>query len=163
MKGHDIVINACRILKDKKIPFQYDIYGEGEFYEELKSLIAKLDLKHEITLYNYSGDVENSMMKYDFVVHPSRFESFGYVPVEAMAIGVPVISSQVGGLKEVVTPDTGLINADNSVDQYVAIFEKAFQGQYDLGAIINKARMRVSEKFSLRSMINGLEKIYSQL
>lgn len=163
LKGHDIIISACRILKDKKIPFQYDIYGEGEFYQELKNLIAKLDLEQEITLYNYSGDVENSMMKYDFVVHPSRFESFGYVPVEAMAIGIPVICSQVGGLKEVVTHDTGLINTDNSVDQYVVIFENAFLGQYNLVSMINKARTRVSEKFSLRSMIDGLEKIYSQL
>ncbi len=160
LKGHDIFIHTCRMLKEKKIPFSYTIYGNGEFGLELNELIQKFNLSEEVKIVNYSGNVCLEMLKFDFIVHPSRFESFGYVPVEAMSVKVPVIVSHEGGLKEVVDESSGYINYDNSADKYMSIVEKLYKGDPDLPQKITEGYKRVINKFSKQAMLNKIRALY---
>lgn len=163
LKGHDIAVKAFKLLHEKEIPFTYSIYGEGEFKTDLLSLINEYKLNQYIKILPYSGNVPQEMRKYDFIFHPSRFESFGYVPVEAMALGVPVITSQEGGLKEVVTKETGLICESNTPEEYFELLSNIFHGKYDLLKLITQARTRIERNFSLREMVSRVQKIYDDL
>lgn len=163
LKGHDIFIETCSLLKNKAIPFSYTIYGNGEFGSQLFELIKKHELMKEVTILNYSGDVCREMQKYDFVIHPSRFESFGYVPVEAMSVKVPVIVSHEGGLKEVVDESSGYISYDNNPISYLRIVEQIFKGDPNLSSKINNAYNRVQSLFSKTAMIAKIQKIYLDL
>ncbi len=160
LKGHDIFLEACHLLKNKNIPFSYTIYGSGDFEPELLNLIKKYNLQNEVKFFNYSPNVYQEMMKYDFIVHPSRFESFGYVPVEAMAVKVPVIASHEGGLKEVVDSYSGYIAYDNSPESYLKIVESLFQGDPELESKIEHAYNRIQQLFSKKAMISNIEKVY---
>ena len=160
LKGHDIFIEACRILKEKQIPFQYSIYGNGEFRSKLSDLIVQYKLQNEVKIIEYSKDVLLEMQKYDFVVHPSRFESFGYVPVEAMSVKVPVVVSHEGGLKEVVDEASGFISFSNTPESYVDIFEKIFKGELDVESRVNHGYQRVQALFSKEVMIGNIKRVY---
>lgn len=160
LKGHDIFIRALAQVKCQGIPFEYVIYGAGDFYHTLIHLINKLELSESIFIRPFVNDVYSEMTNYDFVVHPSRFESFGYVPIEAMAVGMPVISSLSGGLNEVVNTDVALISATNSVQEYVEIVENCFNGRYDLSTLRNNGRKWIAVKFSKRRMIDNLLSTY---
>lgn len=160
LKGHDIAIEACAILAREKIPFQYTIYGRGEEEVALLALIEKLGLQNLISIKDYSGNVLEEMLKFDFIIHPSRFESFGYVPVEAMSLGVPVIVSAEGGLKEVVDNESGYISADNSPASYFQIIYSLYQGDSSLPVKIENGYMKVKEKFSKSKMLKKIEEIY---
>lgn len=162
LKGHDIFIETCRMLKEKGIPFSYTIYGNGEFGLALKELILKYKLSDDIKIFNYSGNVCFEMQKYDFVVHPSRFESFGYVPVEAMSVKVPVIVSHEGGLKEVVDEASGYIAYDNTPASYLVIVEKIFQSDPALAGRIAAAYERVKGRFSKEAMLAKIHGIYQE-
>lgn len=163
LKGHDIAIRACKLMKAKNIPFQYDIYGEGENEQQLRMLITSLGLDENVKLKSYSKNVLADMNKYDFVLHPSRFESFGYVPVEAMAVGVPVVLSQEGGLNEVADIKTALINEHNTPEVYCTIFQKVFRGEVDLKWLVTNARAKVENQFSLTAMIRRIQNVYLNL
>jgi glycosyltransferase involved in cell wall biosynthesis len=113
-----------------------------------------------VKILNYSTDVCSEMLKFDFIVHPSRFESFGYVPVEAMSVKVPVIVSHEGGLKEVVDESSGYISHDNSPLSYLTIIEKIFRGDVKLPEKIEYGYARVQNLFSKKTMIFNIEKIY---
>lgn len=160
LKGHDIFIEACRMLKEKGIPFSYTIYGNGEFGLSLKELILKYKLTEDVKILNYSGNVCFEMQKYDFIVHPSRFESFGYVPVEAMSVKVPVIVSHEGGLKEVVNEASGYISFDNTPASYVKIVETIFENGSDLISKIETSYERVQSKFSKSIMLLKIRELY---
>jgi len=160
LKGHDIFIEACKILKEKSIPFSYTIYGNGEFGLYLKELILKHGLSDDVKILNYSGNVCFEMQKYDFIVHPSRFESFGYVPVEAMSVKVPVIVSHEGGLKEVMDEASGYICYDNTAASYAKIAEALFNGDPNLPAKIAAGYERVQRKFSKDVMLVKIRELY---
>lgn len=102
------------------------------------------------------------MLHYDFVLHPSRFESFGYVPAEAMSVRFPVIVSAEGGLKEVVDEECGYISNDNSPESYFLIFKKLYEGDSSLALKIENGFNKVREKFSRDKMLKKIEEIYFQ-
>ncbi|PIP92440.1 MAG: hypothetical protein COW00_00935 [Bdellovibrio sp. CG12_big_fil_rev_8_21_14_0_65_39_13] len=162
LKGHDIIIEACAMLKMNGIPFEYSIYGSGEQLDFLSSLITEEQLQNHIFFKNYSESVEREMLKFDFIVHPSRFESFGYVPVEAMSVKVPVITSFEGGLKEVVDETCGFIAKDNKASTYFEILKNLYNNSASLEPMIESAYLKVKTKFSKSVMTKKLEKIYLQ-
>jgi glycosyltransferase involved in cell wall biosynthesis len=156
LKGHDIFIKALARLKQIGIPFLYVIYGSGEFRYFLEQLIDDLNLSEHVFIRPFVSEVYSEMILYDFIVHPSRFESFGYVPIEAMAVGVPVISSVSGGLREVVDAEVALIAPSNDIDEYVDIVMRCFNGDEDLFTLRNNAKSRVIERFSKSRMTDVL-------
>ena len=97
------------------------IVGDGPLLEQLK---AKVEKEHLDNVY-FTGsrrDVEDIIPSCDLLVLPSLSESFGLVLIEALACGKPVIGSDVGGIKEIITEDVGLlINPNDSEDLAKAI------------------------------------------
>lgn len=160
LKGHDIAIEACAMLARENIPFEYTIYGRGEEEATLLALIEKYGLHDSVHIKNYSGNVLEEMLKFDFIIHSSRFESFGYVPVEAMSLGVPVVVSAEGGLKEVVDDECGYVAVDNKAETYFTILKKIYTGDQDLEKKIQSASSRVEMLFSKSSMLKKITEIY---
>lgn len=108
-KGIEVAIQALKEVKEKsEKPVYLFIIGQAsseKYYQEIKNLIKKLDLKKEIVFLGYK-DTEDIIKEYKnctLVVVPSYAETFGKVAIEAMAAKVPVIVSDVGGLGPIIT------------------------------------------------------------
>lgn len=163
LKGHDIVIDALKILKDKKINCTYVIYGYGESFEDLKKQIQLNELQDNIKIESYANDILKKMCDYDFIIQPSRFESFGYVPVEGMSVKVPVITSFEGGLKEVWVPNGSFVVESNKAESYAELLIQIYNGKYNLEKMTEVAYAEVIKKFSVQTMVKNLESIYLSL
>jgi glycosyltransferase involved in cell wall biosynthesis len=160
LKGHDIAIKACVLLAAAQIPFSYTIYGRGEEKGALLELIKKWNLEDSVFIQDYAVNVLDEMLKYDFIIHPSRFESFGYVPAEAMSLEIPVVTSSEGGLREVVDEKCGYISLNNSPEEYFKIFSKIYQGDDTLKEKTDVALEKVERLFSRLVMLKKIEAIY---
>ncbi len=108
--GLDTLIQACKLLD---IDWRLTIAGDGPEKERLKKLAANLPVK-------FLGRVENTkipqlLKKHDLFIRPSRFEGFGSSFIEAMAAGLPIIGTPVGGIVDFLTDNkTGfLVPVDN--------------------------------------------------
>ena len=104
------------------------------------------------------------MASFDIFVLPSRSEGFGRVNLEAMAMGKPVISTNVGGIPEVVLDGvTGiLVPPGNSKDLAHAIMR--LLNDYELRESIGKqGRRRVEEHFTLQAHAQRIEEIYGEV
>jgi len=161
LKGHDIVIEALALLKKKNIPFKYTIYGYGEEKENLLNQIKESDLNHSVKIRDFCSDILEEMKKYHLIIHPSRFESFGYVPVEAMSVKVPVLTSFEGGLKEVAQEP--LITKTNTPFDYEKFLEGIYNGSYNLEKIALESFEEAKNKFSISLMIKVLDSSYRKL
>jgi len=161
LKGHDIVIEALAMIKKKNIPFKYTIYGYGEEKESLLKKIEEYDLKHLVNIRDFCNDILEEMRKYDLIIHPSRFESFGYVPVEAMSVKVPVLTSFEGGLKEVAQEP--LIAKSNTPFDYEKFLEGIYYGDYNLEKIAIESFEISKKKFAISLMIKVLDSSYRKL
>ncbi len=108
-KGHDIAIDALEGLGED-LDFHYHIIGEGNFRGDLEDKIAFSNLENKITLHGSVRDAAKYLEHFDLFVLPSRTEALGYVLLEAYAAGLPIVASDVGGVREVVeTAGEGLL------------------------------------------------------
>ncbi|MBQ8042984.1 MAG: glycosyltransferase [Clostridia bacterium] len=119
-KGFDRLIDAVKILKDKLegLNIKVNILGYGEFENSLKEQIANLGLEHIIEIHN------TITMKYnpyafvkanDIFVMASRSESFGMTRIEALILGLPVITTNVANSDKLIQKEYGII-VENSTE-----------------------------------------------
>jgi N-acetyl-alpha-D-glucosaminyl L-malate synthase BshA len=85
----------------KEIPAKLMMVGEGPEKEKAEHLCRELGIQDKVIFFGNSNEIDTILCQTDLFLLPSKTESFGLVALEAMACGVPVISSNAGGLPEV--------------------------------------------------------------
>jgi len=95
-KGYDILLQALHRLKDD-IDFECQILGLGELREELEQQLRMLGLENHVHFAGWQDNPFAVMREADVFVLPSRWEGFGNVIVEAMALGLPVVAAHCNG------------------------------------------------------------------
>ena len=85
----------------KKVPSKLMMVGEGPEKEQAEYLCQELAIQHKVIFFGNSNEIDKILCFSDLFLLPSETESFGLAALEAMACGVPVISSNSGGLPEV--------------------------------------------------------------
>lgn len=98
IKGIDLLIDACILLKERNASFRLDVVGDGTLHDQLEQEVKEKGLDDDIVfLGNQDKDsVYTHMMKAECLVIPSRKESFPQVLLEAARIGLPAIATDVG-------------------------------------------------------------------
>jgi N-acetyl-alpha-D-glucosaminyl L-malate synthase BshA len=85
----------------KEVPSKLMMVGEGPEKEQAEYLCQQLGIQHKVIFFGNSNEIDKILCFSDLFLLPSETESFGLAALEAMACGVPVISSNSGGLPEV--------------------------------------------------------------
>ena len=104
-KNVELLIDA---KKEMSVEANLVIVGDGPQSKELKEKCEKEDIQN-VYFTGTRRDVEDVIPSCDLLVLPSFSESFGLVLIEALSCGKPVIGSNVGGIKEIITEDVGLL------------------------------------------------------
>lgn len=115
-KAPDIVIMALRHLKDANVNVKMAWLGGGKYLEEMRSLAQRLGVEDMIDFKgSVSRDIVESFLdKADLFIHVSRTEGLPRAVIEAMAKGLPVIGTRVGGIPELLT-ENSLIDPDDAI------------------------------------------------
>jgi glycosyltransferase involved in cell wall biosynthesis len=115
-KDLDLLATAYRRLRDEGLSIQLFVVGHGPYSEEFSRSLPEAFF----TGYLTGKDLAAAYASADIFVFPSTTDTFGNVIIEAQASGVPVIVSDSGGPKELVTEnETGLITKSHDVDDFV--------------------------------------------
>lgn len=132
-KGHGDLIEALRLINDRKLRFVCRIFGDGDqaFIEELKSKIHSYGLEDQVEWIGFVEDRERIYSMIDLCVVPSKaFETFGMVAAEASIRGIPVIATKRGALPEVVIDElTGYLVDVGSAEQIADKLELVIQSE----------------------------------
>lgn len=100
-KGFDILIEAFHLFAKLDKEWKLDIVGEGIEETLYRSLIEKYQLKDRVLIHPFTNNIQDYYSKAQIYVLSSRWEGFGLVLVEAMAHGLPVISSDIPTSQEI--------------------------------------------------------------
>lgn len=162
-KAYNDALKACAILKRKGIDFNYTIIGAGQ-EEELLYLIQAFDIQDHVNLIGklFSDEVYAQIQKASLFVLPSLEEGIANVAVEAMALGVPVISTNCGGMEELIThgkegwivPTRDPLALAKQIEAFTKLYEK------EIEPIRQAARLKVKIYFNESQMVAGMEKLY---
>jgi len=144
----------------KKIPAKLMMVGDGPEREPAEKLVEKLGLTDKVVFFGNSNEINEILCFSDLFLLPSQTESFGLAALEAMAVGVPVISTNTGGLPEVNRDGfSGYLGNVGDVD-YMA--EKAISilaDEHKLMAFKQNA-LEVAKEFDIQKIMPMYENIY---
>jgi colanic acid/amylovoran biosynthesis glycosyltransferase len=163
IKGYDYMIKACEDLKKNQIDFHYTIVG-ARGNEELIYMINDLNLQDYITITDSlpQKEVYQLMINSSLLVLPSLAEGIANVVIEAMAIGLPVLSTRCGGVIELVTDnETGLlvpIRDANSLSKKIQDFHTLPLDK--INALRVSAREKVEKNHNIEKMTTDFEDLY---
>ncbi len=102
LKGYDVLLDAMKILKDRGFLFQLLIAGDGSERPKLERMVLALELNDIVKFLGEVEDVPTLFAGAQVAVHPSRSEGLSNAILEAMAEGLPVVATAVGGTPEII-------------------------------------------------------------
>ncbi len=163
-KGFDLLLQAFARLKDDYPEWTVMILGDGELRTELESMRNQLGLSERV---NFPGVVKNPdkfLVEADIFVMPSRFEGFPNALCEAMACGLPVISTDCpSGPREIIRHDVdGILVPNENVEALVAAMEHLMSDEAERTRLSTRAP-EVLERFSLEKVMGMWEKLLDQV
>lgn len=163
--GPKYLIKAINLIKNKHKNIHVFIAGKGEQREELKNLAKNIAVDHLIEFIGWLPP--EKLIKYyritDIVAMPSVLESetFGVAAVEASAMGLPVIASNVGGVSEVVkNGETGILIEPKKIDSLAEAISKLVENKSMRVKMGKAGRKFVKETYNWNNNTQIMENLY---
>ena len=156
------LLEALKIIKEKKIDFKATIVGDGYLEDYYKRICKELDLDKYVDFVGRKTkeEVKEILKKHNILVITSEQETFGIPGIEALASGIPVVSTKCLGPEEYIDNKCGKLVSKNDIKGLAKAIIEVYKNldNYD----INYLR-EVADKYSAQNITNRAIKIYDKL
>jgi N-acetyl-alpha-D-glucosaminyl L-malate synthase BshA len=147
----------------KQIPAKLVLVGDGPDRSECERLCRQLELCDKVRFLGKQDGLVEILASSDLFLIPSQSESFGLAALEAMSCGLPVISSSVGGLPELVRHnETGYIAEIGDINRMAKYSIELLTNEKKYRLFSENARQRALNKFDKNKVIPIYEEYYKQ-
>lgn len=157
------VIKIFYLVK-QKIPAKLVLAGDGPERTECERLVRELNIKEDVYFLGKQEAVVDILNASDLFIMPSQSESFGLSALEAMACGVPTITTSIGGLPElVIHNETGYIAEIGDVERMAKYAIDLLSNPNKYKKFSENARKRAVEFFNKDKIVNQYEEFYQRI
>lgn len=158
-KGYDVLISVHKRLRDEGFVHSVVVIGGGSEMENLKNKVKELRVEESFLLLDSQKNPYAFMKEAEFFILPSRSESYPLIIGEAMGLGKPIISTNVGGIPEMI---------DHEVDGYLVEFDeeeiyaamKRFLTEPDLVERLKSGTKNAEEKFDAQKIYHDVMEVF---
>jgi glycosyltransferase involved in cell wall biosynthesis len=162
-KGHAVLLEALPLVRRVRPDARLVLVGAGGREAALRERAGRADLDGAV-VFAGERDAAELLGSFDVFVQPSLYESQGMALLEAMAAGVPVVASEVGGVPDAVRPgETGLLVRPSDPAALAAAVLRLLERPGEAAAIAERARARVRSDFSSARMAADYARLYRDL
>jgi len=160
-KGQKYLLEAAKIVNQNFPDVKFLIVGEGAIKIELERYAKELGITDNVIFAGFYKNLSEVLAAMDLFVLPSLMESLPLVLLEAMAAGKPVVSTDVGGIPEIIIHEaTGLlVRPKNSMELANAIILMLNNNDLML-KMAKKGKQLVHDQFSIQSFVEQTESLY---
>jgi glycosyltransferase involved in cell wall biosynthesis len=174
-KGQETAIEALRLLVRDGVDAQLLLIGSAKFVSratrydnegyvaELRARVARSGLEDRVSWLGEREDVPALMRALDMLLLPSREEPFGRTLIEAMALGVPVLATNVGGPSEIIENGReGYLLSPSEPDAWAQAIRTVAESPELRGALGLAGRRRVEQAFTVERHVAAMLSVYER-
>ncbi|MCF6097222.1 glycosyltransferase [Thermovorax subterraneus] len=163
-KGHEYAIRAMPEILKKFRDTRLVLVGDGPFRPYLEDLCGKVGVKDKVVFLGFRKDVEEIAIDFDVILMPSLSEGLPLALLESMALGKPVVASEVGGIPEIIKDGVNGVlvppeDAGALAERIIGLL-MSNEMREKLG---ENARQTVLSKFTAKIMAENTMRIYDEL
>lgn len=159
VKNHSMLLEALSLLK---CPFEAQIIGKGECHAQLKLQIESLNLSENVRLMGEDTELSRHFERADLFVLSSNYEGLPLSVLEAMSVGLAVVATNVGGVKEAVLDHkTGLLSGRGDAAALTANIEKLAADSRLRTQYGEHGRSHYKACFTADRMVSELDTLYT--
>lgn len=163
-KRIDIALIILKKLIEIKINAFVVILGDGDLLDRMKIEANRMGIADRINFYGFVPDIVNYLNYFDLILLTSEAEGFPMIIWEAMYNGVPVVSSDVGGIKEILEGENcGIVYPFGDVQKCVEIISDLYYDREKLRQMGENGRKAILEKYNEKQFKKFFEKLYIDL
>jgi glycosyltransferase involved in cell wall biosynthesis len=160
-KAHEVLLQAAARLAPRYPHLQFLVAGDGPRAAELRALAETLGVAAQVRFLGHREDVPALLAQADAFVLPSRSEAFPNGAIEAMAAGLPVVASRVGGLVDLIDNGrTGMLVEPDDPAALADALESLVLSPARASIVGGAARDEVTRRYSFERMVRGFEDLY---
>jgi len=164
-KGIEYFIEIARILIDAGVEGDFIIVGEGPLKPILEDCVKNRGIEDRVLFLGYQKEIIPIIKSFDILLFTSRYEPFGLVLTEAMAVGVPVVAmDQIGAVSEIIRDRIdGMLVKGADCESAAKCTLRLLEDEDLRRKLSNTAKERVSSMFSMKRNADLVRKEYGQL
>jgi glycosyltransferase involved in cell wall biosynthesis len=158
------LVKAASLLLSRFPEVRFVWCGEGELRHETEALANSLGVHSAFHFLGFRNDVHRIMNAFDIFVLSSIFEGLPYTILEVMALGIPVVATEVVGNKDVISDrESGLLVPPCSPQHLMQAMSELLVSFELRKSIGDRGRRLVNDTYDVRIMVRNLEKVYQSL
>jgi L-malate glycosyltransferase len=162
-KAYPDLLRAARIVIDRGLPVRFVAIGQGPMEQEIRELHRSLDLQDRFVLAGYRRDATRVLAGCDLFVLASRYEGLPIALLEALALGLPVVATAVGGTPECITDGTEGYLVPPSRPDLLAEAMGELVHDPERRAAMSRASRRRGAEFDIGRASRRIEALYTEV
>lgn len=161
VKGYDLLVEAAGIICRNRPNVRIFQVGDGDLRESLADRCAELGIENQISFLGPTNNVTEFLSALDIYVQPSRSEGLSNAIMEAMAAGIPVVATDVGGNRDLIRDkETGLLVTPEDYEDLAAGLERLIREPILRNKYALAASSYLLEEYQLLGMLDAYENYY---
>lgn len=166
-KGHDLWLETARLVLEQRPETTFVIVGREKqpgYQNALENRAGELGIADRVRFVGFQPDPYPFLASFDVFLMTSQFEGFPIALVEAMVMGIPVVSTDVGGVSEALGDDqTGLLAPSGDSAGLAGHVIELLGDEQRRKEFAERARVRARSEFTLERMVEHVEATYEEL
>ncbi|MGD0173096.1 MAG: glycosyltransferase family 4 protein [Anaerolineales bacterium] len=164
IKNHRLFLEAARSMVDSGNPAHFAIVGDGELRNSLQELASEMGIASRVHFLGWKKDMLPVYAAFDLLALTSDNEGTPVAVIEAMAAGVPVVATAVGGVPDVIRDgETGWLVPPGDASALRRAWLAALRRDPSIEAAIIRGQREVLERFGQEQMISTMADLYRRL
>lgn len=161
-KNQIMLLEAFKQIHNNHPEYKLVVYGEGSYRKQLEEKIIELNIQDCVTLPGNEKDILNKMAKAKMYICSSNFEGMSNSLIEAMCVGLPVISTKVSGTEELINNDNGIIIDINDKQALIDNIELLINNEETRNNLAINAT-KISSKLDKNTIVNKWTDLINKL
>jgi glycosyltransferase involved in cell wall biosynthesis len=163
IKRVDLLVRAVARARESGAPTRLAVVGDGALRPDLERLAAELGVSDHVCFVGYRAEMVQVATAADIAVLSSDNEGTPVSLIEAAAAGKPAVATLVGGVRDVVTSETGLLVPAGDPERLAQSIVALADDPALRAAMGEQARRRVTQHFSAERLVRDVDSLYDEL